>query len=42
MIERLGLTSLIRIVYNFSFVSLQEYVLGLTNRCRFFINDSEV
>lgn len=31
-----------RVVCNFTFVSLQECVLGLTDRCRFFINDTEV
>uniref|UniRef100_A0A452UM88 Elongator complex protein 1 n=1 Tax=Ursus maritimus TaxID=29073 RepID=A0A452UM88_URSMA len=41
-LEKLGLTSLVRIVCNFSFVSLQECVLGLSDRCRFFINDTEI
>uniref|UniRef100_A0A8C4N924 Elongator complex protein 1 n=1 Tax=Equus asinus asinus TaxID=83772 RepID=A0A8C4N924_EQUAS len=42
VIEKLGLNSWVRIVCNFNFMSLQECVLGLTDRCRFFINDTEV
>lgn len=31
-----------RVACNLSFISLQECVLGLTDRCRFFINGTEV
>uniref|UniRef100_A0A8C0R5H3 Elongator complex protein 1 n=1 Tax=Canis lupus dingo TaxID=286419 RepID=A0A8C0R5H3_CANLU len=40
--RKISLTKLVRTICNFSFVSLQECVLGLSDRCRFFINDTEV
>ena len=42
MVKTIGVRLVSRVACNFTFVSLQECVLGLTDRCRFFVNDTEV